>query len=47
MKMRLLANPVEIMEPFSPDQVPILSTLARHYAISDAWFCSGSGSPRL
>jgi phospholipase C len=33
-------NPVEIMEPFSPDQVPIISTLARYYAISDAWFCS-------
>jgi phospholipase C len=33
-------NPVEIMEPFSPDQVPVISTLARHYAISDAWFCS-------
>jgi phospholipase C len=34
------SNPVEIMEPFSPDQVPIISTLARQYAISDAWFCS-------
>jgi phospholipase C len=33
-------NPVEIMEPFSPGQVPILSTLALNYAISDAWFCS-------
>jgi phospholipase C len=33
-------NPVEIMEPFSPEQVPIISTLARNYAISDAWFCS-------
>ena len=33
-------NPVEVMEPFSSDQVPIISTLARNYAISDAWFCS-------
>jgi phospholipase C len=33
-------NPVEIMEPFSPEQVPIISTLALNYAISDAWFCS-------
>jgi phospholipase C len=28
------------MEPFSPEQVPVISTLARNYAISDAWFCS-------
>ena len=27
---------VEIMEPFSPEQVPVLSALARNYAISDA-----------
>jgi phospholipase C len=33
-------NPVEIMEPFSPAQVPVISTLASQYAISDAWFCS-------
>ena len=33
-------NPVEIMEPFSADQVGVLSALARSYAISDAWFCS-------
>jgi phospholipase C len=33
-------NPVEIMEPFSSAQVPVLSALARNYAISDAWFCS-------
>jgi phospholipase C len=33
-------NPVEIMEPFSSAQVPVLSVLARNYAISDAWFCS-------
>ena len=33
-------NPVEIMEPFSTEQVGVLSALARSYAISDAWFCS-------
>ena len=32
--------PVQIMEPFSPAQVPVLSALARNYAISDAWFSS-------
>lgn len=30
----------EIMEPYSPAQLPVLSALARNYAISDAWFCS-------
>lgn len=33
-------NPVEIMEPFSAGQVGVMSTLARSFAISDAWFCS-------
>jgi phospholipase C len=33
-------NPVEIMEPFSADQVGVLSALARSYAISDAWLLS-------
>lgn len=33
-------SPVEIMEPYSPDQLPVLSGLARNYAVSDAWFCS-------
>ncbi|HYK37849.1 alkaline phosphatase family protein [Alloacidobacterium sp.] len=32
--------PVEMMEAYSPDQVPVLSALARNYAVSDAWFCS-------
>jgi phospholipase C len=32
--------PVQIMEPFSPAQVPVLSSLARNFAISDAWFSS-------
>jgi phospholipase C len=33
-------TPVEMMAPYSPDQVPVLSALARNYAVSDAWFCS-------
>ncbi len=32
--------PVQIMEPFSPAQVPVISALARNYAICDEWFCS-------
>jgi phospholipase C len=32
--------PVQIMEPFSTAQLPVISALAAHYAISDAWFSS-------
>jgi len=32
--------PVQIMEPFSPEQVPVISALARNFAICDAWFSS-------
>jgi phospholipase C len=32
--------PVEIMEPFSSAQVPVISHLAWNYAVSDAWFSS-------
>ncbi|MBV8631142.1 MAG: hypothetical protein JOZ83_09485, partial [Silvibacterium sp.] len=32
--------PVQIMEPFSPDQVPVISALATNYAVCDAWFSS-------
>lgn len=32
--------PLEIMQPFSPDQLPVLSALARNFAICDAWFSS-------
>ncbi|WP_264010302.1 alkaline phosphatase family protein [Mycolicibacterium flavescens] len=34
----------EIMRCFSPDQVPILTTLAREFAVCDRWFCSMPGS---
>lgn len=34
------SNAVEVMEPFSAGQLPVLSTLARSFAVSDAWFCS-------
>jgi phospholipase C len=33
-------TPVQIMEPFSSDQVPVISTLARNFAICDHWYCS-------
>jgi phospholipase C len=32
--------PVQIMEPFSPEQVPVISALARNYAVCDRWYCS-------
>jgi phospholipase C len=32
--------PVQIMQPFSPDQVPVISALARNFAVSDGWFSS-------
>jgi len=31
---------VEIMQPFSPDQVPVISALAKNYAICDRWYSS-------
>ena len=33
-------NPNQIMQTYTPEQLPVLSALARNYAISDAWFCS-------
>jgi phospholipase C len=30
----------DIMHYFTPDQVPVLSTLARRFAVSDAWYAS-------
>jgi phospholipase C len=30
----------QIMQGYTPNQVPVISQLARNYAISDAWFCS-------
>ena len=32
--------PVQVMEPFSPEQVPVISALATNYAICDAWHAS-------
>lgn len=29
-----------IMYSYTPEQVPIISTLAKHFAVSDQWFCS-------
>lgn len=30
----------QIMQTYTPSQVPVLSALAQNFAISDAWFCS-------
>lgn len=30
----------EIIETYEPSQLPVLSGLARYYAVSDEWFCS-------
>ncbi len=34
------SDPKEIMQCYTPAQVPVMSALARNYAISDRWFCS-------
>jgi phospholipase C len=36
------ANP-QVMESFSPQQLPVLNGLARQFAVSDRWFCSIPG----
>lgn len=36
------ANP-QVMETFSPEQLPVLNGLARHFGVSDRWFCSIPG----
>ena len=36
------ANP-QVMETFSPEQLPVLNGLARNFGISDRWFCSIPG----
>jgi phospholipase C len=33
----------EVMRCFTPEQVPILTTLAREFAVCDRWFCSMPG----
>ncbi len=34
------SSPDGIMQCYTPDQVPVLSALARNFAVSDRWFCS-------
>ena len=34
------ANPAQIMQCYTPEQVPVISALAHNFAISDRWFCS-------
>ncbi len=36
-------NPAKIMKCFSPDQVPVLTALAREFAVCDHWFASVPG----
>jgi phospholipase C len=36
-------NPAKIMKCFSPEQVPVLTTLAREFAVCDRWFASIPG----
>lgn len=33
-------NPRQIMAAYTPDQLPVLSGLAKAYAVSDSWHCS-------
>ena len=33
-------DPREIMNCYTPEQTPVLSTLARQFAVCDQWFCS-------
>jgi phospholipase C len=33
----------QVMQTYSPEQLPVLTGLAREYAVSDAWFCSMPG----
>jgi phospholipase C len=33
-------GPVEIMKPFNPAQLPVISALATNFAVSDRYFCS-------
>jgi phospholipase C len=37
------ANPGEIMQCYSPDQLPVITTLAREFAVCDHWFSSMPG----
>ncbi len=34
------ADPRSIMTAYTPEQVPVLSTLAREFAVCDEWYCS-------
>jgi phospholipase C len=38
------AIPEKALQCFTPDQVPVLSTLAQEFAVCDQWFCSVPGA---
>ncbi len=39
------AGPKDIMAMHTPETLPVLSTLARQYAVCDRWFCSAPTQP--
>jgi phospholipase C len=36
-------SPGDVMKGFTPERLPVLSALARAYAVCDSWFCSLPG----
>ncbi len=36
----MLPDAADIMRMYTPETLPVLSTLAKSYAVSDSWFCS-------
>lgn len=39
-QLKKKAIALKILETYTPDQAPVLNTLARWYGVSDEWFCS-------
>jgi phospholipase C len=37
-------HPAEVLQCFTPERLPILSTLAKKFAVCDHWFCSVPGA---
>ncbi len=42
-KGKVLANPGEVMLSFAPENLPVINTLARQFAVCDHWYCSIPG----
>lgn len=43
-QQRVLGNPADIMKCFAPERLPVLTTLAREFAVCDKWFSSAPGA---